>query len=74
MMLSGHFPPDIPRTFPSIRVELFNQSSFYLKNIVSSIQLLFKQRYLHFSPGEMSGGNVLDPMMIYNNMCIYNNI
>src|SRR6218665_1509862 len=41
--------------------ELFHQSSFYLKNIVSSVQLLFKKNYLHFSPGEKSGGNVLDP-------------
>jgi len=36
-----------------------------LKNIVLSFQLLFQQRYLHFSPGESPGGNVrgnvLDP-------------
>src|SRR6218665_2825277 len=31
--------------------ELFHQSSFYLKNIVLSVQLLFKKSYLHFSPG-----------------------
>src|SRR6218665_2477124 len=31
--------------------ELFHQSSFYLKNIASSFQLLFKKSYLHFSPG-----------------------
>src|SRR6218665_3964968 len=36
--------------------ELFHQSSLYLKNIVSSVQLLFKKSYLHFSPGEKSGG------------------
>jgi len=41
--------------------ELFHQSSFYLRNIVSSFQLLFQQRCLHFSPGEMSGGIILDP-------------
>jgi len=40
--------------------ELFHQSSFYLKNIVLSFQLLFQQRYLHFSPG----GNVLDPLSL----------
>src|SRR6218665_3081222 len=34
--------------------ELFHQSSFYLKNIVSSSQFLFKKSYLHFSLGEMS--------------------
>src|SRR6218665_1813811 len=38
--------------------ELFDQSSFYLKNSVSSVQLLFKKSYLHFSPGKESGGNV----------------
>src|SRR6218665_145032 len=39
--------------------ELFNQSSFYLRNIVLSFQLLFQQRYTHFSPGgEVREGNV----------------
>src|SRR6218665_857361 len=47
--------------------ELFHQSIFYLRNSVSSVQLLFQKRYLHFSPGGkfrggMSGGNVLDPL------------
>ena len=37
-----------------VNKELFHQSSFYLTNIVSSVQLLFKKSYLHFSPG----GNV----------------
>src|SRR6218665_3571621 len=47
--------------------ELFHQSSFYLKNIVSSFQFLFKKSYSHFSPwgkvrgGNVRGGNVLDP-------------
>jgi len=36
--------------------ELFHQSSIYLKNIVLSFQLLFQQRYMHFSPGKKSGG------------------
>src|SRR6218665_1352408 len=45
--------------FPSsvqllVKKELFHQSSFYLVNIVSSAQLLFQQRYLHFC-GEKSG-------------------
>src|SRR6218665_789209 len=72
--------------FPSpvqllVNNELFHQSSFYLNNIVSSCQLLFQQRYLHFSPGgnvrgEMSEGKcpgeikVLDPMKILR-CCIY---
>src|SRR6218665_1769455 len=38
--------------------ELFHQSRFYLKNDASSVQLLFKQLYFNFSPGEKSGGNV----------------
>src|SRR6218665_1606596 len=38
--------------------ELFHQSSFYLKNIVSSAKLLFKKSYLHFSPGGEVRGNV----------------
>src|SRR6218665_197567 len=66
-------PPDIspqPRFLPSLQLlvknELFHQFRFYLKNIVSSVQLLFKKSYLHFSSGEKSGGkcprrNVLDP-------------
>src|SRR6218665_1206285 len=45
--------------------ELFHQSSFYLKNILSSIQLLFKKSYLHFLRRENSGGNVLDPYDFY---------
>src|SRR6218665_1813579 len=49
-----------------VNKELFHQSSFYFINIVSSVHLLFKQRYLHFSRGEKSRGecpgrNVLDP-------------
>src|SRR6218665_3339378 len=36
--------------------ELFHQSSFYLKYIVSSAQLLFKKSYLHFSLGGKSPG------------------
>src|SRR6218665_2878033 len=60
----------LPRFLSSFQLlvsnELFHQSSFYLKNIVSSFQLLFQKSYLHFSPGEKSGGkcpggNVLDP-------------
>src|SRR6218665_1819905 len=57
-----------PESTPMVLIknELFHQSSFYLKNIILSFQLLFQQRYLHFSPGgksgEMSGGNVQDPM------------
>src|SRR6218665_4154307 len=48
--------------------------TFYLENIVSSVQLLFKKSYFHFSPGrkvrekspgkspgESSGENVLGP-------------
>jgi len=29
--------------------------TFYLKNIISSVQLLFKKSYFHLSPGEKSG-------------------
>ena len=47
-----------------VNKELFRQSSFYFINIVSSVQVLFKQRYLHFSLGE-SGKNVLDPINEY---------
>ena len=43
--------------------ELFHQSSFYLKNIILSFQLLFQQRYLHFSPGGKSGGKCPRPVM-----------
>jgi len=58
-----------PRFLSSVQLlvnnELFHQSSFYLKNVVSSVQLLFKQRYLHFlrgkSWGEMFGEKILDP-------------
>jgi len=35
-----------------VKKELFHQPSFYFKNIVSSVQLPFKKRYLHFSWGK----------------------
>src|SRR6218665_1279836 len=65
-----------PRFLSSVQLlvnhELFHQSSFYLKNIVSSIQLLFKQRYLHFSLGEKSPrGTVLDPLSNQLAYCCY---
>ena len=37
-----------------VNEELFHQSSFCLINIVSSVQLLCKERYLHFSGGGKS--------------------
>src|SRR6218665_2911604 len=36
--------------------ELFHQSSFHWKNIVSSVQLLLKKSYLNFSLGEKVRG------------------
>ena|SRR6218665_1307373 len=53
-----------PRFLSSLQLlvykELFHQSSFYMRNSVSSVQLLFKKSYVHLfveSPGE----NVIDP-------------
>ena len=54
-----------PRLLSSVQLlvnkELFHQSSFYLINIASSVQLLFKQCYLHFFREKCPGGDVLDP-------------
>jgi len=57
---------------------LFHQSSLYLKNIVLSVQLLFKKSYLHFSPGGKSGenvpgGNVLNPTIEISEIYYSNN-
>src|SRR6218665_3624652 len=41
-----------------VKNKLFQKSSFYLKNIVSSFQLLFKKSYLHISPVGKVRGNV----------------
>src|SRR6218665_2577704 len=56
-----------PRVLSSVQLivnkELFYQTSFYFINIVSSVQFLFKQRYLYFSGGgKCPGRNVLDPL------------
>jgi len=44
-----------PRFLSSVQLlvnkELFHQSSLYFINIISSVQLLFKQPYLHFFGG-----------------------
>ena len=49
-----------------------DQSSFYMQNFVVSFQLLFWQRYLHFSPeGKVQGIYVLDPTMIVVRRCVY---
>src|SRR6218665_2832269 len=47
-----------PRFLSSVNKELFHQSSFYLINSVSSVQLLFHQRYslfAFFSGGKSPG-------------------
>src|SRR6218665_4214962 len=58
-----------PRILSSVQLQvnqgLFLQSSLYLIKILSSVQLLFKQRFSSISgrcPGEMFGGNVEDPI------------
>src|SRR6218665_687364 len=60
--------PRFPSSFQLlVSNELFGQSSFYLKNIVSSVQLLLMKSYYIFLQGKLSGGNVpggnvLDPV------------
>src|SRR6218665_4228386 len=59
-----------------VNKELFHQSSFYSININSSVQLLFKQRYLHFSRGEkvrgrsVRGSNALDPTQLLQTLTL----
>src|SRR6218665_14982 len=66
IILRFHYTAKISFISPALdNKELFRQSSFYLINIISSVQLSFQQRYLHFSQvffsWENPVGNVLDP-------------
>jgi len=51
--------------------ELFHQSSLYLIDLVLSFQFLCKQRYLHFSCGEMFGRKCPRPVLFHMEICDY---